>query len=242
MSKLRDLYIERGGELELLRGGSDELSDWAADEIERLEGIIDALTNKHLPLFLVPEMIQIPGQNFSMGKYPVTFDEWDVYAAETKTYRPGDEGWGRGTRPVINVNWHDATGYAAWLSEKTGSVYRLPTEDEWEYACRAGTDTEYSFGDDRTLLGDYAWHYRNSNSKTQPVGEKLPNGFGLYDMHGNVWEWTLSDPDKGSRVVRGGSWGNSPENLRSAVRCRIDAASRLSNFGFRLVLEVSHAN
>jgi len=126
---------------------------------------------------------------FSIGQYPVTFAEYDRFCAAMGRKPPGDQGWGRGERPAINVNWEDAQAYCAWLSQETGETYRLATEAEWEYACRAGSQTPWSYGDAESRLGDYAWFAANSGSKTHPVGEKLPNAWHLHDMHGNVWEW-----------------------------------------------------
>lgn len=170
---------------------------------------------------------------FALGKYPVTFEEWDVYAAAAG-YRPADERWGRGKRPVINVNWEDACAYAAWLSQQTGQTYRLPGDVEWEYACRAGSETAYSFGDDGSLLAQYAWYGGNSGYQTHPVGEKKPNAFGLYDMHGNVWEWCAEVHEPGGRVARGGSWCLNVSCLRTAFRCSSKATLRLNTLGFRL--------
>ena len=126
---------------------------------------------------------------FSIGQYPVTFAEYDRFCAAMSREPPGDQGWGRGEQPAINVSWEDAQAYCAWLSEQSGETYRLATEAEWEYACRAGSQTRWSYGDEESRLGDYAWFSENSGSKTHPVGEKLPNAWHLYDMHGNVWEW-----------------------------------------------------
>ncbi|MCA9066068.1 MAG: formylglycine-generating enzyme family protein, partial [Planctomycetaceae bacterium] len=142
--------------------------------------------------------------------------------------------------PAISMTQHAARMYCKWLSAKTGRYYRLPTEAEWEYACRAGTTTAYSFGDDVGQLGDYAWFAGNSDGKFHPVGQKKPNPWGLYDMHGNVAEWVLDQyvpnayaahSGKGiavnpleipktvyPRIVRGGGWDDEPEMLRSAVR------------------------
>ena len=187
-----------------------------------------------------------------MGKYPVTFDQWNACVKDGgTTYEPDDDGRGRGSRPVINVSWDDIQPYLRWLSKVTGKPYRLLSEAEWEYAARAGSQTAYSFGDDEKELGRYAWFGENSHWVTHPVGEKLPNAFGLYDMHGNVWEWTQDcwnmnyngAPTDGSawtrgdcslRVVRGGAWNGSPRFLRAAYRLRVTAASRDNSGGFRV--------
>ncbi|SDX38190.1 SUMF1/EgtB/PvdO family nonheme iron enzyme [Thiocapsa roseopersicina] len=126
---------------------------------------------------------------FSIGQYPVTFAEYDRFCEATKREKPKDHGWGRAERPVINVSWEDASAYCDWLSQETGERYRLATEAEWEYACRAGTETPWSSGDTEEQLGGYAWYVENSGRQTQPVGRKRPNAWHLYDMHGNVWEW-----------------------------------------------------
>ena len=190
---------------------------------------------------------------FAVGKFELTFDEWDACAAH------GDcdshisaGGWGRGRQPVINVSWYDAIGYVAWLSRITGQPYRLLTEAEWEYAARAGATTRYSFGDDVAALGKYAWSNANSGGKPHPVGEKEPNAFGLYDMHGNVWEWVQDcyegnynqAPANGSanmiegceiRPLRGGSWAHPPLNLRATKRnWSFGAAFRDYGLGFRV--------
>ena len=191
---------------------------------------------------------------FAVGRYPVTFDEWDAArAASGVSHNPFDEGWGRGRRPVINVNWDDAQAYIRWLSSKTGQPYRLLSEAEWEYCCRAGTETAYYFGGSESDLDRHAWYSANSGSKTHPVGEKLPNEWGLYDMHGNVWEWCedcwngnyhnapadglawTSGSDK-YRVLRGGSWNDSPQGLRAARRSSFNPRGRYINRGFRVAL------
>ena len=190
----------------------------------------------------------------AMGKYPVTFEEYDRFVSATGAARPDDEGWGRGTRPVINVNQWDARYYAVWLSEQTGKRYRLPSEAEWEYAARAGTTTEYSWGDEvgrnRANCDGCGSEWDN---KTSPVGSFAANAFGLYDMHGNVDEW-LQDcshdnyegaPTDGSAwttggdgreaVLRGGDWDSDPEWVRSASRGWGMPSSRGSGSGFRVV-------
>jgi formylglycine-generating enzyme required for sulfatase activity len=149
-------------------------------------------------------------------------------------------GMGKDGFPAISMTQHAANKFCEWLSAKTGNFYRLPTEAEWEYACRAGTTTAYSFGDDPAKLGEYAWTAQNSNFKYQKVGTKKPNPWGLYDMHGNVVEWTLDQYDPnyykqfGSMIitnpwnqatkpyphsVRGGSWDDEdPALFRSSAR------------------------
>ena len=195
----------------------------------------------------------------AMGRYPVTFEQYDRFVAATGTEGPDDEGWGRGRRPVIGVNWNEAKAYAAWLSEQTGKRYRLPSESEWEYAARAGTETAYSWGDEIGVNrancdgGGSEW----DNRQTAPVGRFEPNGFGLYDMHGNVWEWVedcwhdnyegvpsdgsawTSSSDSARRVVRGGSWYSYPQALRCALRYRYSPSHRGSSVGFRLVQDLN---
>jgi len=196
--------------------------------------------------------------SFEIAKYPVTFEEYDLYCEESKVKKPSDEGWGRGDRPVINVSWEDAVAYCDWLNTKLNIAlddpyrYRLPTDAEWEYACRAGTTTKWSFGDDEKELEKYAWYDKNSKSKTHPVGLKKKNPWGLHDMHGNVWEWCLDDwvgsydktPRDGKayedtslerKVLRGGSWSNDAGSSRSAFRVWDDPGGRDGRFGFRLL-------
>jgi formylglycine-generating enzyme required for sulfatase activity len=152
---------------------------------------------------------------------------------------------------VINVSWDEAQQYVTWFARMTGRTYRLLSETEWEYAARAGAADRYSFGDDHATLGLYAWYDANSGAQTQPVGGKTPNAFNLHDMHGNVWEW-IADcyqanyndaPTDGSawiaeacglRVVRGGSWYDGPQNLRSASRLKITPEHRNIHIGFRV--------
>ncbi len=162
--------------------------------------------------------------------------------------------------PVEGVGWEDAVEFCRRLSElpaekAAGNVYRLPAEAEWEYACRAGTTTNYSFGDGASDLGDYSWFYNNSGQTTHPVGGKKPNAWGLFDMHGNVFEWcqdwygeypigTITDPtgaDRGSRRVgRGGSWNATARVCQSTHRFRLNPAYRFSrNFGFRVSMSPS---
>ncbi len=207
---------------------------------------------------------------FWMGKHEVTWDEYDIWSFSldiqrrkifrkkptendkfadavtrpTKPYTDMTFDMGHRGFPAICMTQLAAKKYCEWLSAKTGHFYRLPTEAEWEYACRAGTTTAYSFGNDPSKLGEHAWHYENSEDQYHKIGKKKPNPWGLYDMHGNVSEWVLDQhiPDFYAkfadvpvaknplavpttlfpRVVRGGSWEGDPEELRSAVRVSSD--------------------
>ena len=218
------------------------------------------------------EMIYIPGGEFTMGsldyddekpphrvklspffigKFQVTQAQWESVMGGNPSKRKGKE------LPVEQVSWDDAVKFCGAISKRTGKTYRLPTEAEWEYACRAGSTTEYCFGDDEKSLGDYAWHFENSGGKPHPVGRKKPNAWGLHDMHGNVWEWcsdwysagyyaecerqgVVADPQgpgTGSyRVNRGGGWLNLyAVYCRSAFRDNVAPGDRGDYRGFRLV-------
>jgi formylglycine-generating enzyme required for sulfatase activity len=194
---------------------------------------------------------------FAIGKYEVTMDDWMVCALAGGCDRISDNGWGGGRRPVINVGWDDAKAYVRWLTEVTGDTYRLPTEAEWEYAARAGTTTAFALpapkgSDDITAKGlancrgcGSDWDGRS----TAPVGSFPPNAFGLYDMHGNVWEFVEAcqigsheGAPKDGRVasrdcgrlqpnMRGGSWYYIPEGLRSAFRGDYNISDRLDDVG-----------
>jgi formylglycine-generating enzyme required for sulfatase activity len=181
-------------------------------------------------------------KRFKIGKYEVTFQEYDRYVELTGGRSPNHETWGREKRPVMNVSWEDAKAYAKWLSQATGKHYRLPTESEWEYAARSGGKNIKWAGTlpeilDEKKLSDYAVY---DASRTEPVGGKKPNGLGLYDMGGNVWEWVQDCYDKEDedkcvrRVLRGGSWSYGPVFLRVSNRFRGDADFRSFNIGFRL--------
>ncbi len=229
-----------------------------------------------------PEMVVLPAGNFLMGssagevgrqdiegpqrqvtinyefavsRTEVTFDQWDACVADGGCANPaGDAGWGRGSRPAVNISWDDANEFVLWLSNITGKPYRLLTESEWEYAARAGSATAWSFGNNDGEIGDHAWHLANSDFKSQTVGQKKPNPFGLYDMHGNTEEWVqdcwVSDysqaPADGSaataekhvknclRVRRGGYWGNDPKYHRTGARTTGMRDERRNSFGLRV--------
>ena len=171
-------------------------------------------------------------QDFYLGKYPVTQQQWEAVMGNNPSNFKG------GSLPVETVSWDDAQIFIQKLNQLSGKkLYRLPTEAEWEYACRAGTTSEYYFGDDASQLGEYAWFGGNSGQTTHPVGQKKPNEWGLYDMAGNVWEWTDSwyDSSRSNRVFRGGCWCNRSELCRSAYRFSYDPGNRYDFIGFRLV-------
>ena len=191
----------------------------------------------------------------AVGVVEVTFEEWEACVSEGGCggYRPDDEGWGRGRRPVMNVNWRDAKAYVAWLSRKTGEAYRLPSEAEWEYVARAGTTTRYGWGDGigRNRANCDGCGSRWDGEKTAPVGSFSANAFGLHDVHGNVYEWVedcwngsyhgapsdgsaWTSGECGSRVLRGGSWLNDPWLLRSALRYRYPSGFRSDYAGVRV--------
>ena len=200
---------------------------------------------------------------FYMGTHEVTFDEFnifrekeldkapenrpewdaDAFARPSPPYEDPTFGMGKEGFPAVSMTQFSALQYCKWLSDKTGDFYRLPTEAEWEYACRAGSHTAYYYGDDSEMLDDYAWHYDNSSEKYHKVGSKKPNDWGLYDMLGNVSEWTLDQYQADAyatiaekmteeinpwikptrlhpRTVRGGSWDDAKEDHRCAARIR----------------------
>ena len=209
-------------------------------------------------------VIKVKLEPFWMGVHEVTFDAYEIFrdkaldkapegAEETwnadavmrpsPPYEDPTFGMGKYGFPAASMTQYAALFYCRWLSEKTGVFYRLPTEAEWEYACRAGTTTPYHFGDNVDSLDTYAWYYDNSSEAYHPVGTKKPNPWGLYDMHGNVSEWTLdqyqadfytklaeqeqpamapwAEPTSlHPRTVKGGSWDDDPEELRSANRIK----------------------
>lgn len=203
-------------------------------------------------------------RGFWMSRYLVTQGQWRAVMGKNPSFFPNEDNY-----PVENISWDDVQLFVKKLNlkncgleidseqvwhEKAEACYRLPTEAEWEYACRAGTKTPYSWGDDASLSGEYAWYYMNSDKMTQAVGKKAPNLWGLYDMHGNVWEWVLdwydanykkwgaecTDPVNlnavSGRIFRGGSWSYDERALRSTSRVCFSQENRGSCLGFRLVL------
>lgn len=227
----------------------------------------------------LPTMVRLPGGQFQMGcisgkdcneeEKPVhevsvaafkisvtevTFDQWDACVTDGGcTHVPNDRGWGRGDRPVVNVSWGDIQNYLTWLNKKTQGNFRLPSEAEWEYAARSGSTTVYSWGDaigiNNASCGGCGSEW--DDKLTAPVGSFKPNAFGVYDMHGNVWEWTadcknknyIGAPSDGSTwatgncrqgMYRGGSWSSDKKYLRVAYRDFYSHEGRSRFLGFRL--------
>lgn len=203
---------------------------------------------------------QVRIARFALSQNEVTFDQWAACVAGggcTSNPNPPDEGWGRGDRPVIHVSWHDANAYAAWLSNRTGQDYRLPSEAEWEYAARAGASTRYAWGDQAPVCDTAARNGANfgpcADKRTKPVGAfaQAVNAFGLYDMHGNAREWVadcwatsyadiprdgvpFESADCKFRVYRGGSWFSIAASLRAADRVRDTPSFHNNGVGFRI--------
>lgn len=206
-----------------------------------------------------PPHLVIIAEPFAVSKFEITFSQWGACVAGggcIRTKNPSDFNWGRGQRPVINVSWHDANEYTAWLSRITSKRYRLLSEAEWEYAARAGKQTRFTWGDrikpaGKAMANCAGCGSRWDNMRTAPVGKFPPNAWGLHDMHGNVWEWVQDSwhsdyqgaPKDGRvwkgggtklRVLRGGSWGFIPNLSRSANRSWSQPVSRSSDVGFRV--------
>jgi formylglycine-generating enzyme required for sulfatase activity len=209
-----------------------------------------------------PQAAVTISRGFWVGKYLVTQGEYLGLTGSNPSFFNANSGYGADlTRPVDSVPWFDATNFCSQLTQQeqaagripTDSVYRLPTEAEWEYACRAWTSTRFSYGDDPGYvnLTNYAWYYGNSAEMTHPVGQKLPNSWGLYDMHGNLEEWCQDwygpysggatidpqGPATGSlRVLRGGYWEDTAVYCRSASRNQHEPDAQHYHIGFRIVL------
>ena len=194
--------------------------------------------------------------DIAMAKYLVTVEDYMLYAQATGAEVPEDRHEHLGFDvPVRRVKWTDAKAYAQWKSEREGKIFRLPTEAEWEYACRAGGEGTFCFGDDSSKLGLYAWYADNALKVTHPVGTKKPNAWGIYDMHGNVWEWCLdrfaenytNTPRDGSpytvnsakdRVLRGGSYNADAQKCNCTSRINLGSGGKNYFIGFRLVVEL----
>ncbi|MBN2579635.1 MAG: formylglycine-generating enzyme family protein [Pirellulales bacterium] len=190
---------------------------------------------------------------FYLGKFEVTQEQWEAVMGKNPGRFRGDK------RPVDRVSWDACRAFLKKLNEKfpdSGVTFCLPTEAQWEYACRAGTSTRYSFGDDANKLGDYAWFEDNAGGKTHPVGEKKPNAWGLYDMYGNVWEWCADwyaadyyrhapavnplGPATGShRILRGGSWSDGAYYCRSSYRYCLPPWFCVYCYGFRVAASIT---
>ena len=201
----------------------------------------DAPAHKHIPAHKVT--ITKP---FYLGKYEVTQEQWEAVMGSNPSHFKSPK------NPVEQVSWDDCQQFLVKLNAKSGgqgSKFVLPTEAQWEYACRAGSTGKFCFGGDETQLSEYAWYYENSGNRTHPVGEKQPNAWGLYDMHGTIWEWcqdwygdygaeAVDDPNgptKGSiRVYRGGSWNSSATLCRSAYHSGFQPFNRFNRLGFRV--------
>jgi formylglycine-generating enzyme required for sulfatase activity len=217
----------------------------------------------HLEMLLIPAgefMMGTPGyigiekhrvritRPFYLGKYLVTQEQWEAVMGNNPSHFKGPN------NPVESISWNDCQQFLDKLNAKThpgGGKFRLPTEAQWEYACRAGSTTKYCFGDDESRSGKYAWYRENSGSRAHPVGEKKPNAWGLYDMHGNVWQWCAdwfdngyyakspvndpTGPTGGSfRVIRGGSWDYAAWRCGSARRNIGSLELRDNSVGFRV--------
>jgi len=205
---------------------------------------------------LPAHMVKLPA--FGMSQYEITFEEYDYYfwhqGSPDDVPAPPHEGWGHGDRPVINVSWNEASSYAEWLSEQREWSCRLPTESEWEYAARAGSESAFSWGKEvgKNQANCNGCGSQWDDKKTAPVGSFAANKFGLHDMHGNVWEWVQDnwhenyqdaptdgsvwqEDDGGRRVLRGGSWYDTPNYLRSAYRSHNTPGVRFNSVGFRVV-------
>lgn len=193
---------------------------------------------------------------FGMAMHEITFSQYDQYCEATGQPKPEDRGWGRSARPVINVSWQDAKGFAEWLSQKNGRTFRLPSEAEWEYAARAGQGRRYWWGNtmEINMANCAECGSRWANRSTAPVGSFASNPWGIFDMSGNVHEWTLDtvvenytgapetaearlDGDQKQRIVRGGSYNSSTNAITVYARDWFPKGQRSRDIGFRLVIE-----
>jgi formylglycine-generating enzyme required for sulfatase activity len=262
---LRDRFSDGSGtgpELVLIPTGRFQMG---SNEVERRKAM-EAGSQKSWVERETPQHWVGIEQPFALGRYPVTVGEWRQFVRATGWQPQGEVNWAApgfrqaDTHPVVGVTWYDAQQYVRWLSEMTGQTYRLPSEAEWEYACRAGTKTAFSFGDEiNTALANYDGNYTYNGSPkgeyrqgTTAGGTFPPNPWGLFDMHGNVWEWVQDvvhdnydgapnngmaweqGGDQSRRILRGGSWLYNPRYLRSALRNGFSAALSNDIVGFRV--------
>lgn len=247
--RLEMIYIPGG---EFTMGSNDDSNDYYDDDYPDSYEYSDSDDDDHSNLYdysdsydeKPPHMVKL--SPFFIGKYQITQAQWEAVMGDNPSYWNGDD------LPVECVSWNHAVKFCETISNLTGKTYRLPTEAEWEYACRAGSTRKYCFGGDWRSLGDYAWYSENSDKRTHPVGQKRPNVWGLYDMHGNVWEWCQDryyenyyeqsprenpqGPSSGtSRLLRGGSWSVNHFGCRSARRGDFPPDSIDRDVGFRVV-------
>lgn len=269
---MRDRFLDgstQGPELVVLRAGRFQMG---SPEHERKIAMAAGAQKNWLARETPQHWVGI-ARPFAMGRYPVTVGEWRAFVEATDWQPDGDVNWAAPgfpqseMHPVVGVSWLDAQRYLAWLSERTGQRYRLPSEAEWEYACRAGTKTAFSFGDSiDTSLANYDGNFTyNGGARgeyrrgTTAVTQFAPNPWGLHDMHGNVWEWVqdvMHDSyegapldgsawegggDRARRILRGGSWLYNPRYLRSALRNGFSAVMSNDIVGFRVVRELPAA-
>jgi formylglycine-generating enzyme required for sulfatase activity/Flp pilus assembly protein TadD len=213
-----------GDALERLPISTGQAAAQLVQEAERRRQQTEAV--QHAQQANEPVMVRIPGKNYEMGKFEVTQKEWRAIMGNNPSYFSscGD------TCPVENVSWNDAQQFIQKLNAKTGKQYRLPTSAEWQYACYGGSQTEYCGGNNLDAVG---WFNGNSNGQTHPVGQKQANGYGLYDMTGNVWEW-ISEYSDDNGLLRGGSWYHDSQYVRPVVRDGEVLTTRRNYFGFRL--------
>lgn len=215
-------------------------------------GVFQMGSSQGLPLEIPVHRVHI-ARRFLLGKFPITQGQWEAVMPHNPSVFSGAD-----DLPVDSVSWEDAKAFCAKLASTSGRVVRLPSEAEWEYACRASAVNEFFFGDDESHLCEHSWFDLNSHARTHPVGMKKPNNWGLYDMAGNVWEWCEdvwhSDyetaPNDGSpwqenaaeqprRCLRGGAWNYDAFRCRSAYRSREWKHHATDHFGFRIVVAAS---
>jgi formylglycine-generating enzyme required for sulfatase activity len=227
------------------------ITTWLWEKGYNVEQAVLKLRSVFVDIQLEPAMQTIPAgeykkafiKKFAIGKFEITFEEYDRFAIDMNMQLPSDAGWGRGRQPVINVDWYDAKAYAEWLSKHTGKRYRLPTNIEWEYAAQSGGRQDVWAGTStEARLKEYAVYYVYAN-RPALVGSKIPNDLGLYDMSGNVAEWTKGCleliKDKCNQVAQlGGSWGSGPHTMELSMKGIAWPDNRSQFSGFRLAQDL----